>query len=245
VNVQAEPTAHAALLARPAREGHHVLVRALALLAAVVLAPAAAAHPRAEGYARGFQSKILSVRPEVTGLEVTILDGDDRLRVANESGSELVVLGYDGEPYLRIGPGGVHRNERSPATYLNRDRFARVAVPLKADPGAEPVWRRVGRRPVWQWHDHRIQWMGPGPPAPVRDAPGETHAVFDWQVPARIGGRALTVTGRLDYVPPEEDEGTSTAVLAVVAITGIGAVVALGLLLIRLRRGEDAATETG
>lgn len=35
------------------------------------------------------------------------------------------------------------------------------------------------------------------------------------------------------------------AVLAVVAITGIGAVVALGLLLIRLRRGEEAATEAG
>lgn len=102
---------------------------ALAVLAAVLLAPGAAAHPRAKGYARGFQSKVLSVRPEVAGLAVTVLDGDDRLRVENESGTELVVLGYDGEPYLRIGPNGVFRNQRSPAAYLNRDRFARSAVP--------------------------------------------------------------------------------------------------------------------
>jgi hypothetical protein len=221
-------------------------VRALvvALLASLVAVPAAEAHPRAKGYARGFQSKILSVRPEVAGLEITVVDGDDRLRVSNRSGSELVVLGYEGEPYLRIGPGGVHRNERSPAAYLNRDRFARVAVPLKADPGATPAWRLVSPRPAWQWHDHRIQWMGAGPPAQVRDAPRRTHQIFDWKVPGRLGDRALTVTGRLDYVPPSEG-GTSAALVAVVVITGIAAVLALGLLLVRLRRGEEAAAQTG
>jgi hypothetical protein len=217
---------------------------AVAVFVAVLLPPFAAAHPRAQGYARGFQSKILSVRPETAGLAIAVVDGDDRLRVENETGAELVVLGYDGEPYLRIGPGGVHRNERSPSAYLNRDRFARVAVPLRADPAAKPVWRRVSPRPAWQWHDHRIQWMGAGPPVQVRDAPNETHVIFDWQVPARLGERALTVTGRLDYEPPAED-GASTALIAVVVITGIGAVLALGLLLLRLRRGEEAATQVG
>jgi hypothetical protein len=220
-----------------------VRVLAVALLTAVALAPAAAAHPRAKGYARGFQSKVLTVRPEVAGLAVTVVDGDDRLRIENESGSELVVLGYDREPYLRIGKRGVYRNERSPAAYLNRDRFARVAVPLRADPTAEPVWRRVSPRPVWQWHDHRIQWMGAGPPAQVRQAPRASHAIFDWRVPARLGARELTVLGRLDYVPPEKG-GTSPAVVALVAITGAAAVLALGLLLLRLRRGEEAATQT-
>ena len=219
-------------------------VVAVALLALLALAPAAAPHPRAKGYARGFQSKILSVRPEVAGLEIAVVDGDDRLRVSNTSGTELVVLGYDGEPYLRIGPRGVHRNERSPAAYLNRDRFARVSVPLKADPGASPEWRNVSTRPVWQWHDHRIQWMGAGPPTQVRDAPRRTHAIFDWTVPAKLGDETLTVTGRLDYEPPS-DGGTSAAVIAVVVITGIAAALALGLLLLRLRRGEEAAAQVG
>jgi hypothetical protein len=217
---------------------------AVALLAAVVLAPAAAAHPRAEGYARGFESKILSVEPEVAGLEITVVDLDDRLRVANDSGEELVVLGYDGEPYLRIGPRGVHRNQRSPATYLNRDRFARVAVPLTADPGARPLWRRVSRRPVWQWHDHRIQWMGAGPPEAVRETPDETHAIFDWEVPAQLAAEPLTVTGRLDYVPPEEERETSTVAVAA-AVTVVAAFAALGLLFVRLWRDRQASTEAG
>jgi hypothetical protein len=170
------------------------------------------------------------------------VDGDDRLRIANESGTELVVLGYDREPYLRIGVRGVYRNERSPAAYLNRDRFGRAAVPVRADPAAEPVWRRISARPVWQWHDHRIQWMGAGPPVQVRDAPRKTHAIFYWRVPARLGDRTLTVSGRLDYVPPKEG-ATSWALVALAAITGAAAVVALGLLLLRLRRAEEAATQ--
>src|SRR5215216_2476845 len=167
-----------------------VRVAIVALLAALAFAPASAAHPRSKGYARGFQSKILSVRPEVVGLEVVVVDADDRLRVSNKSGTNLVVLGYDGEPYLRIGPDGVYRNERSPAAYLNRDRFARISVPLRADPGATPEWRHVSPRPAWQWHDHRIQWMGAGPPAQVRSAPKQTHAIFRWNVPGRLGDRS-------------------------------------------------------
>ena len=217
---------------------------ALAVLGVVLLAPGASAHPRAEGFARGFQSKVLSVQPRVAGLAITVVDGDDRLRVENESRTELVVLGYDGEPYLRIGPDGVFRNERSPAAYLNRDRFARSAVPLEAAPGAKPRWKRVNSRPAWQWHDHRIQWMGSGPPAAVRDAPRASHAIFDWRVPARLGGRPLAVTGRLDYLPPPED-GASWVLIAAVALMGAATALGLGLLVLRLRRGEDAAAQPG
>jgi hypothetical protein len=215
---------------------------ALALLAAVLLAPAAAAHPRAEGYARGFQSRVVAVQPEIAGLDVRVVGGDDRLRLENTSATEVVVLGYDGEPYLRIGPNGAFHNLRSPATYLNRDRFARVSVPLSADPGARPVWKRVTPQTGWQWHDHRLQWMALGPPPAVRDRPDVRHAIFDWRVPARIGTRPLTVAGRLDYVPPA-DNGTSSALIAVVVITGAGAALGFGLLLLRLHRGETASAE--
>ena len=221
-----------------------VRVAIVLLLDALAFAPASAAHPRSKGYARGFQSKILSVRPEVVGLEVVVVDADDRLRVSNKSGTNLVVLGYDGEPYLRIGPDGVYRNERSPAAYLNRDRFARISVPLRADPGATPEWRHVSPRPAWQWHDHRIQWMGAGPPAQVRSAPKQTHAIFRWNVPGRLGDRSFAVAGRLDYVPPSGG-GTSAGVVAAVVISGIAAVLALAFMLLRLRRGEEAAMEPG
>ena len=216
---------------------------AATVLALLLFVPAATAHPRAKGYARGFESKILAVQPAVEGLTVTVVDGDDRLRVENESGIELVVLGYDGEAYLRIGPAGVHRNERSPAAYLNRDRFANVAVPLTANAEAPPLWRRVADRPAWQWHDHRIQWMASGPPEQVRDEPESTHAIFGWRVPGRIGGRPLIVTGRLDYVPPSEN-GVSPLLVVLVAAAGVGALIGVALLVLRLRR-EEAATQAG
>ena len=50
---------------------------ALSVLTALVLVPAAAPHPRAKGYARGFQSKVLSVRPELAGLAVSVVGGED------------------------------------------------------------------------------------------------------------------------------------------------------------------------
>jgi hypothetical protein len=111
----------------------------VALFVALVLVPSAGAHP-AKGYTRGFQSKVVAIRPAVPGLSVRVLGGDDRMRLENRSGIEIV-LGYDGEPYLRIGSNGVFRNLRSPAAYLNRDRFARVSVPLSADPEAPPRWK--------------------------------------------------------------------------------------------------------
>jgi len=220
-----------------------VRVLATSVLSLLLLVPTAAAHPRAQGYARGFESKILSVRPVVEGLTVTVVDGDDRLRVENGSGSELLVLGYEGEPYLRIGPDGVHRNERSPAAYLNRDRFANVAVPLTANATAPPLWRRVADRPAWQWHDHRIQWMASGPPQQVRDEPESTHTIFGWRVPGRIGGRGLIVTGRLEYAPPP-DSGVSPLLVVLVAVTGVGALIGVALLALRLRR-DEAATQAG
>jgi hypothetical protein len=212
------------------------------VLAAFVSAPLADAHPRAKGYARGFESKVVAVQPEVDGLDVRVVGGDDRLRLENTSATEVVVLGYDGEPYLRIGRNGSFHNVRSPASYLNRDRFARVSVPLSADPGAGPVWKRLSPHGVWQWHDHRIQWMAAGPPPAVRDRPDVRHAIFEWRVPARIGTRSLTVAGRLDYVPPADD-GASSALVAAVVITGVGAALGFGLLLLRLHRREEATAE--
>ncbi len=61
----------------------------------------------------------------------------------SDGGEEVVILGYDGEPYLRFTADGVFRNTRSPATYLNEDRFANVTVPASADPEAPPEWERV------------------------------------------------------------------------------------------------------
>jgi hypothetical protein len=205
-----------------------------AAVAALAVCPVASAH--GDGAERGFRSAVESIRPNLSGLTIRVLESDDELQLRNETGRTIVILGYDGEPYLRFSPDGVFRNARSPASYLNLDRYANVDVPPAADSKAPPRWERVATGGIWAWHDHRIHWMSPIDPPRVRAAPDRPHHVFDWQVPARIQGRKLTISGRLDYAPPEEER--SLLPLIVGAALGVGVTaVAIAILVRRRHRG--------
>jgi hypothetical protein len=172
----------------------------LAALAVLVAAQAAVAHN--VGGAKGYVSTLMQLDPPELGVYVAVHGQDDRLRLSNTTGKVLVVKGYDGEPYLRFTPNGVYRNARSPATYLNADRFAQAAVPATANPKADPQWVRVASGTTYEWHDHRIHWMSTIPPPVVRADSEVRHHVFDWTVPATFDGAPLAIEGSLDYVPP-------------------------------------------
>ena len=99
------------------------------------------------------------------GLTVTVLDYDDRLELDNETGKPLVILGYQGEPYLAFRDGRVYRNTRSPATYLNDDRFGQVSLPSRPTRKLPPAWEEVDRA--------RIRLARPPHPLDEPDAPAE------------------------------------------------------------------------
>ena len=94
-----------------------------------------------------FAGRVTGVDPAVPGMTVRVLQFGDELEVADSTGAEVEVPGYSDEPYLRIGPDGVWRNARSPATYINLDRYGRTTLPPEADPRAEPDWQQVSTRP--------------------------------------------------------------------------------------------------
>ena len=111
------------------------------------------------------------------------------------------MLGYNKEPYLRVGTDGVFENRRSPATYLNASRKG-APVPSDADPAKPPVWKRISTEPVARWHDHRIHWMGEQDPPAVRRGPGERHVVIpEWKVAVTHGTTDVVATGRLEWIP--------------------------------------------
>jgi hypothetical protein len=215
------------------------LAAAACALGVLVAASAAAGEEGPEGPVEfGFLSNVSHVDPLVLGLDARVLGGDDRLRVANLSGKTVVILGYDGEPYLRFTSAGVFENRNSPTAYRNRDRWGVAAVPAAARPRAVPRWRRVTRTRSYAWYDHRIQWMRRGVlPAVVRAAPRRRHKVFDWAVPGRADGKPFAIRGILGYAPPpaQQDSGTDlrTPLLVGVAIVVI---VLLGAMVILLRR---------
>ena len=191
-------------------------------LAALVVCPAAAAH--GGGAALGYRSKVVRVTPSLSGLEIRVIDGDDQLELTNTGGREIVIDGYEGEPYLRFTREAVFENERSPAAYLNDDRFGNVEVPAVADPKAPPDWKAVAAGVSYSWHDHRVHWMSPAYPSKIEAAKDVPHHVFDWKVPGTVDGAKLLIAGSLDYTPPKA--GKSTYVL--VSWIGAAAILAAG-----------------
>jgi hypothetical protein len=209
------------------------VVVAVSALIALVAVPAASAHQGNPNY----RSVIDGVTPKVSGVRLEVLNLDDRLELQNTSGQTVVIQGYDGEPYARLlADGTVQVNRRSPAFYLNDDRFGAVKVPASAKPNAAPQWQVVDRAGRFQWHDHRIHWMSKIPPKQVTDTSKRTK-VFDWSVPLRVGSTPGAVKGSLFWQPTAGGGAPVAAIAALVALAlvGLGAVV-----VVRRRRRAEA-----
>lgn len=206
------------------------MLLAVAVLVILAVPAAAYAHAGSTG-TPGFTSKVLRVQPTVSGLDIRVVAGDDRLRVELQGNHTVVIDGYDKEPYLRFDSSGVYQNVHSPAVYLNEDRYGKVALPATANANVAPSWQRISNAPLYQWHDHRIHWMSTILPPQVRSSPKQRHHVFDWTVPGTVDGRPLTIAGTLDYAPPQQ---ISLAVIVAIPV-GISAV-AVAVLVWGLRR---------
>jgi hypothetical protein len=200
-----------------------VLALGLGLLLAV---PSAAdAHTRTQETSN-LDSRITS-DPRLPGVAWKVYTGGLLVEVVNHGDDVLVVEGYEGEPYLRIGPEGVERNRRSPATYLNDERIGRrisartgVAMPRDVDAAADPDWIRLSAEPTFRWHDHRVHWMSGAPPrfvdagviarammrvnlVGVIGRAGDDAGVFqDWTIPVTFGGEPASLRGELAWVDP-------------------------------------------
>jgi len=156
-------------------------VAALVVVAVVLLASPASAHGGGSD-ATNFRVDVLE--PGYPGLSWRTYGGDALIELTNRTGSELTLSGYEDEPYLQFRPGvGVFENTRSPATYLNQDRYAGTIPPATADPGTPAQWRQVASGDRYAWHDHRVHWMSPARPAMV-DACSGNNGVPD-HIPRR------------------------------------------------------------
>lgn len=203
--------------------GHGTMVTArrlrravLAVLAATVAvlvggaAPAFADPPRPTDY----RTEIVSVTPAVEGLEVRIIGGDAFIEI-DAPGLDVRVPGYQGEPYLHFATDGtVRENRRSPARWLNTDRYSQAEVPAEADPDADPDWHVVGSGGRYAWHDHRTHWMQETPPLGL--GPGDQ--ILDGVIPILVDGATVEIALRSVWMEgPSNVPWWSAAILAGVA----------------------------
>ena len=185
-----------------------------AIAVVVVAAQPAAAHDVPGIKPSNFETTVDGTTPRVPGLTVRPIDLGNELELRNDTGADVVVLGYQGEPYLRVGPRGVFENRRSPATYLNRTRDGKTQVPSTADPAAAPDWNRIASGSVARWHDHRAHWMGTDDPPEVSRDPDHRHVIDRWTFRLRQGTQNIAVNGDLLLVPGPSPWGWVLGALA-------------------------------
>lgn len=213
--------------------------RFVALLAVfTLLAPATSAL--AHGGNPNYRSVINRVQPVLPGLSFEVLDYDSYMQLVDRGGHAVTIYGYDGEPYARIRrDGAVQVNRRSPATYLNDNRFAEVTVPPIANAKAAPLWKTVDGSGTFVWHDHRMHYMSPATPPQVTDK-GRKTKIFDYKIPLRVDGHKGSIDGTLYWVG-----GANTSKLPFVLAGAAIVLVGGGLVLLARRRRRGGGDDAG
>src|SRR5579885_3337069 len=192
------PSARMAPVTRALRIAASLVIVLGALIAGA--APASAHTVSGQG-STDFRTTVSGISPPLPGLAVKSVELGSRVQLTWTGSTDLVILGYQGEPYLRVGPGGVYRNRLSPATYLNQTRFGGVTIPADADATKPPQWARLSGGRTVIWHDHRTHWMGGTLPLAVRQHPSQSHVVFRWSIAVETSTQKAVVNGALLWVP--------------------------------------------
>jgi hypothetical protein len=204
----------------------------VAAAAALLLgAPAALAHQGNPNY----RSVVSQLSPPTRGVTVSVLNYDDRLLLQNTSGKQVMVLDYQEKPYVRLAADGtVQVNTNSEAYYLNTDRTGTATVPTGL--GSQPAWKLISRNGRYDWHDHRIHWMGTADPPQLKDKSVRTK-IDDWTVPIMVGSQKGSIAGTLTWVPKPSEPLPLGAIFAFAAL-----LIVLSLIVFFIRRRRDGAT---
>ena len=225
---------------RPARQGQSgggvrktaVAVACLlgGILALLYVAPADA-HGADAPVAVGYVVSVQSV--SVPGVVVRAVEGGARLELVNQSGREVVVLGLQGEEFLRVNKDGAEENRRAPTWFASRSISGNATG---GDAAARPEWHRISGEPRVRWHDERAREL------PARD----------WSVPLLVDGREPGIVRGTVAKAPVPDTGWWWAggVLGAVAVgllwrwrrvLGVVAVVAGGIVAVWVVQSADLA----
>jgi len=174
-----------------------------------------------------YRTEVVSIEPDSGHIDVRILGVDAFVELTADAGTDVIVMGYGGEPYLWFRPdGAVLANQNSAATAMNTSRNG--AMPEGAhdmSPDAAPDWEQIGSDHRWAWHDHRAHWMQTG--RPVGAAPGDQ--ILEGVIPLEVDGVPVAVTVASRWEP-----AASTVPMWIGVLSGV--LFAVGALLCRRNR---------
>jgi hypothetical protein len=171
---------------------------ALAIVAGLaVLLPGGIAHAD-PAVPTDYATVVVGIEPATPAIEVGVVGGDSFIELTVERGTDVVVLGYWGEPYLRFNSDGtVEQNQRSPTVAENESRYGRSsATDATGSAGADTQWVQVAADGSYAWHDHRAHWMSEQPPVGERG-----DEVLTGEIPLQVNGRDVQVSVAVIWQP--------------------------------------------
>lgn len=153
-------------------------------LAALLSPGSAGAHLRAGTVAVAFEASVS--RPGASPaapFAVGVYASDLALHLTVRPGHTVTVLGYLGEPFVRLSPAGLSVNAGSPtaaaAGLLGKGRQDEAGSGWRLQPGRDSV----------VWHDGRVSRLRPGARSGV------------WTVPVVVDGRRSEIAGHVRRLP--------------------------------------------
>jgi len=151
----------------------------------MLLAPASAsAHGPLNPVASDYVATIGRVP---ASLQAKVVDGDLRMWLQSPPDLTVVLLDYNGAPYLRFSSQGVQANSNSSMYYLNQTP---PSIPPTNLTRRTPVhWELVTSGHQYEWHDGRLHAL-----AAIAVTPS-TRYVGRWQIPLVINGRLTSMSG--------------------------------------------------
>jgi hypothetical protein len=223
--------------------------------AAAAIAAALFAFPASPASAHGntpvpdqvfYETAITGGTAPLPGVSFRVDPRGEWLELASTAPADVVVLGYLGEPYLRVGPSGVEENTLSPTVKLNQSLFTN-AMPAGAPSGEHaPVWKRTSAKPSVRWHDHRIHWMSADRPPKVAADPVHRHLVGEWTVYVRSGSASpVAVHGTLTWTGKPDDSALGAGVVRAMWITAGLFLIAVAATIWMRRRGHFTTEPAG
>ena len=165
------------------------------------------------------------------------------LYVENNSPGTVMVLGREGEPFIRLGP-KAEVNVTSPL-YVEIAQARGETSDLAADAKAPPTWKEVGSKPRWGWLELRARPPSE-PPKKAVEAKRATDVV-KWSVPLVIGEKQTSLAGVTQFVPIaglQRGEGGSDLPLYVAVVVASAGLAFLVLRPKKKKKGRSSTTKT-
>jgi hypothetical protein len=157
---------------------------AVAILAMLAVPAVANAHLRSDVVAVDYRATVTAHNGPFAA---RVYETDRALRLAVTRGHSVIVLGYLGEPLVRIDDRGVAVNAASPS-----EPSTRLLKKSQLVSGRTIAWHRLSNRGAVTWHDSRLRGL----------PHGVSRAV--WIVPLLIDGQRGRLSGELVRFPQPE-----------------------------------------